>query len=586
MKNIYLEPDEEIISVIDRLAQVETEQVNLIVPAGAQIWQNSINLKLLKRQADDLGKEVTLVVSDDLETAMAEKIGFLVKKEKDFPIELVREEEGLQEEEEVLEKSSEVKQDKKDLIGLLVEELKPEKKSAKKKFLHFTGLSFKEPRKKMVDIIDPASGTEAGFFRRRPLKKRPIVKVEPVSEPTEIKTRPKEVFPQPLITASRWPKFFVIFIGFALLVAALVGYLALPTAEIIIFPKTEKVNFDLIVVGSKDISRIDESLNRIPLQEIKIERTKSKSFLATGEKQLNEKARGVITVYNEYSSSPQTLVATTRFESPEGKIFRITKNIVVPGAKVEEGKIVPSSIDVEVVADQPGAEYNIGPTNFTIPGFKGTAKYAGFYGKSQAPMSGGSTEKIKIVSADDIKKAEDSLAKELKDEVKQTLQEQIPTDLKLIEGGLKEEITKISTVEEGTQADRFTIEMKATVRALLFSEEDLRNLVDLNLASQISENKRPLSQTQQIHWDEPVIDWSKEEITLSLHIQEDIAWQIDVQTLKKDLAGLKEIEVRKYLANRMEIERAKVTFWPFWVKRIPSQEKRIKIEVHPSANID
>jgi len=48
MKNIYLEPNEEIISIIDRLIQVEDEQVNLIVPSGAQIWQSSINLKLLK----------------------------------------------------------------------------------------------------------------------------------------------------------------------------------------------------------------------------------------------------------------------------------------------------------------------------------------------------------------------------------------------------------------------------------------------------------------------------------------------------------------------------------------------------------
>ena len=62
------------------------------------------------------------------------------------------------------------------------------------------------------------------------------------------------------------------------------------------------------------------------------------------EKELNEKARGSLTVYNEYSSSPQTLVATTRFESPEGKIFRIEKNIVVPGAKIEEGKIIASTI--------------------------------------------------------------------------------------------------------------------------------------------------------------------------------------------------------------------------------------------------
>jgi hypothetical protein len=279
-------------------------------------------------------------------------------------------------------------------------------------------------------------------------------------------------------------------------------------------------------------------------------------------------------------------VATTRFQSPEGKIFRIDRNIIVPGAEIEEGKIVPSSIEVEVIADQPGTDYNIGPTNFTIPGFKGTPKYASFYAKSKTEMAGGFTGKVKVVLAEDLERAEEDLTEELKNEVNQTIQEQIPTDLKLVEGGLKEKITKVSTVEEGTEADNFTIEIKAIVRALLFKEEDLKSLADLNLISQIRENKMPLPETQQINYEEPVIDWTKGEVTFNLHINEGVVWQIDTAALKKDLAGQSEVEVRSYLANRSEIEKAKVTFWPFWVKRIPLQEKKIEIEVYPSTDVE
>jgi len=103
MKNIYLEPNEEIISIIDRLIQVEDEQVNLIVPSGAQIWQSSINLKLLKREMDSLNKLVTFIVSDDLSAEMAERIGFAVKKERDLPVELIQEKENIQEEETIQE---------------------------------------------------------------------------------------------------------------------------------------------------------------------------------------------------------------------------------------------------------------------------------------------------------------------------------------------------------------------------------------------------------------------------------------------------------------------------------------------------
>ena len=106
------------------------------------------------------------------------------------------------------------------------------------------------------------------------------------------------------------------------------------------------------------------------------------------------KASGIITVFNEYSSDSQRLVASTRFLSSSGKIFRAIEDIYIPGAQLNDDEIIPSSIDVEVVANYLGAEYNIGPSDFTIPGFKGTVKYAGFYGKSNTAMNGGSNETI------------------------------------------------------------------------------------------------------------------------------------------------------------------------------------------------
>ena len=119
--------------------------------------------------------------------------------------------------------------------------------------------------------------------------------------------------------------------------------------------------------------------------------------------------------------------------------------------------------------------------------------------------------------------------------------------------------------------------IKTTTYKIVNKEEDLKNLVDLNLISQILSNKVPLSETQQISWGESVIDWVKGEVSLPLKIEEGVAWQIDIPALKENLAGQSEVEVRKYLADQEEIERAKVSFWPFWVKKIPNQEKKIKI---------
>jgi len=297
----------------------------------------------------------------------------------------------------------------------------------------------------------------------------------------------------------KWAKFLIIFAVLAFLIAGLISYLILPKAEIVIHPKYEEMEFDLSVVGSQDISQVDISLNKIPIQEIEVSKTVSKEFESTGEKELNEKAKGFVTVYNEYSSSPQVLVATTRFESSNGKIFRIPDKITIPGAKISEGKIIASSIEVEIFADEPGEDYNIESSDFTIPGFKGTAKYAGFYAESNSPMTGGSTEKIKVVSSEDLEKAEEGLSEEIKNEVRQALEEQIPTDLKTIESSLTEDIVIISTVKEEAKTDKFTLEIKAIIKVLLFKEKDVRNLIDLNVISLIPEGKEPISKTQKLN---------------------------------------------------------------------------------------
>ncbi len=589
MKNIYLEPDEEIISVIDRLVQADAEQVNIIIPAGAQIWQSSINLKLLKREADNLKKDVTLVVSSNLNIEMAEKIGFTAKRENDFSAELA------------IQKNENQPKKKKDMIDFLASGLESEKKSDKSFSSFFpdkekelvednssietSTAAAKETRKKMADIVDLSDDVKVNFFHNKVSKNKPtaireiisgLVKKEPVFR--------KKISPASSITGgttlSKWPKVFAVFVALAFVATLAVGYLVLPTTEVFISPKREKISFDLLVIGSKNISYSDESENKISLREIDMRKTKSREFSATGEKELNKRASGFITIYNEFSSKPQPLVVRTRFESPDGKVFRITEGVTVPGAKIENGEIIPSALKVKVVADQPGADYNIGPTDFTIPGFKGSSKFIGFYGKSDDSMTGGIIGKAMVVLSEDIEKAEKVLAEELKKEIKIAFEEQIPSDLKIIEESLKEETVKVSsTAAQGEPADKFTVEVEAKIYALLFNEEELKEMVNFNLISMISEDKTPISQSQQISWSELEVDWDKGEVSFPLSVEGDLAWKVDIQTLKSELAGQAEIEVRKYLTSQPEIESAKVYFWPFWVKRVPLHVEKIKIIV-------
>jgi hypothetical protein len=145
--------------------------------------------------------------------------------------------------------------------------------------------------------------------------------------------------------------------------------------------------------------------------------SKSKTLQLSGTQKIEAKASGKIVVYNNFDTNPQKLIKSTRFESSNGKIYRINQSVEIPGKKGD----TPGSLAVVVYADTYGADYNSDPTDFTIPGFKGTTRYKGFFARSDGPITGGASGNISIPSLSDINAAKDELAIELAQEMKETL---------------------------------------------------------------------------------------------------------------------------------------------------------------------
>ncbi|MCL5795727.1 MAG: hypothetical protein M1338_05245, partial [Patescibacteria group bacterium] len=75
---IYLEADEEITSVIDKLKKLNANSVSLVIPKGAGILQSIVNLKILKREAESLGKDIALVTQDKIGRNLASQVGLSV----------------------------------------------------------------------------------------------------------------------------------------------------------------------------------------------------------------------------------------------------------------------------------------------------------------------------------------------------------------------------------------------------------------------------------------------------------------------------------------------------------------------------
>lgn len=125
----------------------------------------------------------------------------------------------------------------------------------------------------------------------------------------------------------------------------------------------------------------------LPYSVVTVDLTDSEPVATQGTEHADVKASGNITVFNDYSTSPVTLIKNTRFATPDGLIFRVPDQIVIPG----KSGTTPGEVTVTVQADQAGANYNVGPiAKFTLPGLQhNAAMYNNIYAQSAAAFTGG-----------------------------------------------------------------------------------------------------------------------------------------------------------------------------------------------------
>jgi len=353
---------------------------------------------------------------------------------------------------------------------------------------------------------------------------------------------------------------------------ALVGafcYFYLPRVTIEVYPESEISNFKTEMTVDKDLTTV-YAAEKIVAQE----------FPATGTAFKENKAIGIIRVYNAYSTSPQILVVNTRFISTEGKLFRITKRITVPGGHYQEGELVPGFLDVQVRADQPGEEFNIGPSTFSIPGFAGTARYTFFYGKSFQSMAGGFKKQVSQVTQDDLDQAKSILEKRGIEESQAELKEKALSGYILLEKATRVEALEVSSsVSVNQEAENFTFRVKAKSSVIAFKEQDVKDFVVQFISSEIPSDKKIHQESLSLDYRVEEINFELSQIKFSLNAEVKIYSDIDESCLKNALKGKTLNETELYLKNYPEIRTSSVQFWPFWVKKVPQNNEKIRVEL-------
>jgi len=595
IKTIYLESGDDVVSVIEKIQNDPSEQINLVIPKRSTLTRSVINFKILKDEAELLKKKISITTGDELGQNLAAKAGLVVQtiNESGNLIEEPKQEENtgaipsydisdlrnFPSQNEILEIKKGINNQNINTEDVLataaighVQVSDIIRKS------HTTQI---EPERIVDKTIKDFVLEETRKNQLSELKKSDVTNIARDAKGQEMAFNGKK---NAVMVSSFTKKIFTVFVVLSLIVAGVVVFIVLPKADVSIVSKTESLSAAVDIVVDPNITAVDIAKQEIPGKAITKPKEVVQEFSSTGKKKLSEKAHGVITVYNEWSTSPQILVENTRFASKGGKIFRTKKTIVIPGMERIDGSDAPGIIDAEVEAQEAGEGYNIAADSFTIPGFAGTVKHSSIYGRSKVAMVGGSIADVLVVTSADISSARDVLIKKIESEMADHVMQDLPNNYKIINEAIKITIDNFEpNAIDGDVKDKFAAKISATATALIFSEKEVNALVGEIIKNKPEiKNKIIVSENNdKIEYGAP--SFSEEgKMMLSVHVEKKVAWKIDPEQIKNKIKGKNKDELNGIFSGIEGIDTAETRFepkWAFWIASVPNNDSRINISI-------
>lgn len=545
MNKIYLTEDDNINVIADKIRKSTDSEINFIAFSRVSAVLSVINLKLLKQLAESLGKTLSISTNDDAVKMLAEKAEIKVNSI-----------------------SSQNNYGSKIDLGFI------RKNGGLPPSLSVDSIGFK--RNIIEKPFSPAQKTAPKISPED----------EPESKAPEFQDRKASEFH----VSGGSKKIFVLFFILAIAAIAGVGYVLLPTAQITIIPKTTPLVANFQFILNKNISALDKTNKEVPAISIIAEVEKSGQFTATGKKQVSSKASGVVTFYNNWSSSPQSLKINNQLVAGNGKIYYMTKSVVIPGYTLNDGSGVPGSVDAEVEAAVAGAEYNLeGAENFTLPALKRTSlsKYEKITAKSvPGAIFGGALGYVTVVSESDLKKAKDFLSDGAKNDLLAQLDEKKPTDLIMLPEAVSVKSDDVtSNVKIDQAASKFNASLKTSAIAFLFNPSYIKDMAnDLLLDNETSgesslRGKYKILDSPEIKYSEAVVLGS-DKIKLSAESRATAYQEIDANAIKSKLLGKDIAEVESYVKNNsLGINKITITLWPSWAKKVSIFERNVDVKI-------
>lgn len=359
----------------------------------------------------------------------------------------------------------------------------------------------------------------------------------------------------------------------SLIVLAILLFIAFRPTVVTVIPRSHPVSFDTASqftaypAATAATGTLPYTLQSSDLED-------SSVVASQGTVHAEDKASGLITVYNDLQSAPLKLLKNTRFETPDGLIFRAPAEIVIPGKSASK----PGQVSVTVIADQAGEKYNVAPGKFTLPGLKSSPdSYAHVYAQSSAAMTGGFIGDKPGVAPGALESARAEVRSRLEGKARATA---IVSESTVSFPDLMQ-ITYQDLPNTTETSGGVRVHESAHVVVPVFAADAFASAVADAISADAGDASIALVPGSgfSAQMETASSSLGADPITFTLSGSARLIWNVDTMALAQALAGRDQAAFQTIVSTVPSIQEAHARIEPFWNKTFPKDPKAIKITV-------
>ena len=542
---IYIDIDDEITAIIDKVTNAPGKIVALVLPKRATVLQSIVNMKLLKKSALSSKKSLVLITSEAGLMPLAGAVGLHVAKSlQSKPMIPLAPDHGDSDDAVISEDSDEPAIDPMTSVGVLA-----------------AGIDDDGTETIELDEADDA---------------------DTAATPTD-KSAKKSKFSVPNFERFRTSFFLAIVVVILLVVGWVFAAIVLPKANVVIKTDTSTTVSNISFTADTALKDLDVSKALVPAVQKEIKKTDTEKTTATGKKDTGAPSTGTITIKNCEDSNTRSVAAGTVF-SAGGKNYTSNEAISLPAGTFSGGgsNCTTTSVSVGVTAADRGTSYNQDAGTYT----SSSSALSGNFRISGSAMTGGTSNVVTVVNQDDIDAAVTKMAGRLDNAAKKELGTQLQTDeLKALDETLIISPPVItSTPAVGAEATEVTITKVSTYTIVGVKQDYINELIKEDVGKKIDITKQGILDNGLTSATFRLTNRkSPTEALISMQTLVVAGPKLNAESIKNEIIGKKRGDAIKLISSKPGVKDVTISYSPFWVYSTPKAAKKITVTIDKPA---